>query len=313
MNFRAFLFGVCAVFAPAVLAHGYAGARFFPATIATDDPFVADELSLPTISTFRFAGDPATRVTAISVDYTKRITPRFGIGFGESYQFVSPDGAPSTVGWDNLELSAKYLLFESDAHEALISFGIDAEVGNTGTARAGAEPTSVVSPGVFFGKGMGDLSTGWLRPLAVTGVVSYDVPVRARVTINGDTERNPHLLNTGLAIEYSLPYLQSQVRDIGLGAPFNRLIPLVELALSTPLDRGQGGQTTGTVNPGALWVGRDLQLGLEAVVPVNDRTGNSVGVVFQLHWFLDDLFPRGLGAPLFGAGATPHGWPFSRR
>jgi len=31
-------------------AHGYAGARFFPATILTDDPFVADELSLPTVS-----------------------------------------------------------------------------------------------------------------------------------------------------------------------------------------------------------------------------------------------------------------------
>ena len=33
-----------------VLAHGFAGKRFFPATLTTDDPFVADELSLPTIS-----------------------------------------------------------------------------------------------------------------------------------------------------------------------------------------------------------------------------------------------------------------------
>jgi len=28
----------------AVLAHGWAGQRFFPATILTDDPFVADEI-----------------------------------------------------------------------------------------------------------------------------------------------------------------------------------------------------------------------------------------------------------------------------
>ena len=28
-----------------VSAHGFAGKRFFPATLATDDPFVADELS----------------------------------------------------------------------------------------------------------------------------------------------------------------------------------------------------------------------------------------------------------------------------
>ena len=26
--------------------HGFAGARFFPATLSTDDPFVADEFSL---------------------------------------------------------------------------------------------------------------------------------------------------------------------------------------------------------------------------------------------------------------------------
>jgi hypothetical protein len=30
-----------------VLAHGVAGDRFFPATLAVDDPAVADELSLP--------------------------------------------------------------------------------------------------------------------------------------------------------------------------------------------------------------------------------------------------------------------------
>ncbi len=31
-------------------AHGFAGDRFFPATILTDDPFVADEMSLPTLT-----------------------------------------------------------------------------------------------------------------------------------------------------------------------------------------------------------------------------------------------------------------------
>jgi len=32
------------------IAHGFAGDRFFPATILTDDPFVADEMSLPTLT-----------------------------------------------------------------------------------------------------------------------------------------------------------------------------------------------------------------------------------------------------------------------
>ena len=44
--------------ASSALAHGFAGDRFFPATILTDDPFVADEMSLPTVTL-----DP-TRATA---------------------------------------------------------------------------------------------------------------------------------------------------------------------------------------------------------------------------------------------------------
>jgi hypothetical protein len=43
----AFSAALLALSAPA-FAHGFAGNRFFPATLATDDPFVANELSLPT-------------------------------------------------------------------------------------------------------------------------------------------------------------------------------------------------------------------------------------------------------------------------
>src|SRR5438034_7656351 len=64
--------------------HGFAGARFFPATLSTDDPFVADELSLPTVSTIRTSDDGGTRESDISVDIAKRITPEFGIEIGEA-------------------------------------------------------------------------------------------------------------------------------------------------------------------------------------------------------------------------------------
>ena len=62
--------------------HGFAGARFFPATLSTDDPFVADELSLPTVSTIRTPDDGGTRQADISVDISKRITPQFAIEIG---------------------------------------------------------------------------------------------------------------------------------------------------------------------------------------------------------------------------------------
>ena len=115
-----------------------------------------------------------------------------------------------------------------------------------------------------------------------------------------DIERHPNVLEWGFALECSLIYLQSQVQDIGLRAPFDRLIPLVEFALETPLNRGEEGQTSGTINPGIIWAGKYFQVGVEAVVPINERTGNNVGVIAQLHFFVDDLFPHSLGRPLFG-------------
>ena len=49
------------------LAHGWAGERFFPATILTDDPFVADEISLPQVSLQPPAPD-ASQLTNIEID-----------------------------------------------------------------------------------------------------------------------------------------------------------------------------------------------------------------------------------------------------
>lgn len=290
---------------PPAAAHGFAGQRFFPATIATEDPFVSDELSLPTVSTLREPGEdgePSARKTAISIEYSKRITPRFQLGFGEEYAIVNPRGEPARHGFGNLELAAKYEPYLNDVHEALLSIGLDAEIGDTGAGQVEAESFSVLKPAVFFGKGFGDLPERlpFLRPVAVTGVVGVGFPTRRRVTNeDGEIERNPHVLTAGMALQYNLQYLQSYVRDVGLPAPFDRMIPLVELALDTPLDRGSGGRTTGTVNPGILWIGDKLQLGIEANVPVNNRTGKSTGVTAQLHWFVDALFSRGLGRPVF--------------
>ena len=51
----------------AALAHGFAGERFFPATILTDDPFVADEISLPQVGLQPPAPD-ASQLTNIEID-----------------------------------------------------------------------------------------------------------------------------------------------------------------------------------------------------------------------------------------------------
>ena len=112
-------------------------------------------------------------------------------------------------------------------------------------------------------------------------------------------EQNPNNLVWGFALEYSIPYLQSFVQDMGWRAPFNRLIPIVEFNFSTALNRGQHG-TTGTINPGLLWAGQSIQIGVEALIPVNSRSGSKTGVIAQVHFFLDDIFPKSIGKPLFG-------------
>jgi hypothetical protein len=295
-----------------VYGHGFAGARFFPATLSTDDPFVSDELSLPTVSTIRTPEDGGTRETDISMEISKRITPDFAIEIGDSFTVLNPHEGHAANGFSNLELGGKYQLLKNGEHEAIASIGLGVEVGGTGGRSVGADSFSTWTPGIFFGKGFGDLPAAvrLLKPFAITGQVGIAIPTSAStrsVTVDAqtgeqeiDVERHPDVLEWGFALEYSLIYLQSQVQDIGLRAPFDRLIPLVEFALETPLNRGEEGQTTGTINPGFIWAGKYFQVGVEAVVPINERTGNNVGVIAQLHFFVDDLFPHSLGRPLFG-------------
>ena len=304
---------VCAVCATnRTYGHGFAGARFFPATLSTDDPFVADELSLPTVSTIRTPDDGGTRETDISVEIAKRITPEFGIEIGESLAVLNPHEEHSVNGFGNLELAGKYQLVKNAAHETILSVGLGVEIGGTGSQSIGADSFSTWEPAIFFGKGFGDLPEAlrFLKPLALTGVAGIAIPSSAStrtITVNErtaerdvDIEPHPDVLEWGFALEYSVIYLQSQVEDMHFPEPINRLIPLVEFAMETPLNRGPTGPTTGTSNPGVIWAGNYFQVGVEAVIPINEHTGNNVGVIAQLHFFLDDLFPHTIGRPLLG-------------
>lgn len=292
--------------------HGFAGARFFPATLSTDDPFVADELSLPTVSTIRTPDDGGTRESDISMEIAKRITPQFGIEIGGTWTLLNAHEEHSLNGFGNLELAGKYQLVKNATHETIVSVGLGVEIGGTGSESIGADSFSTWEPAIFFGKGFGDLSEAvrFLKPLALTGVAGIAIPSSAStrtITLNDQTgehdidiERHPDVLEWGFALEYSVIYLQSQVQDMHLPAPIDRLIPLVEFAMETPLNRSAGGPTTGTINSGVIWAGKYFQLGVEAVIPINKHTGNNVGIIAQLHFFLDDLFPHNIGRPLFG-------------
>lgn len=278
----------------AVAAHGVAGNRFFPATLAIDDPAVADELSLPTVSYLE--GDAAG--TSISGEYSKRLTSTFGLSAATGWVRSKTAGSPAASGFENLETTAKWQFLTSAAHETILSAGVSAEWGSTGAAGIGAERHTTFTPTLWFGQGAGDLpeTMAWARPFAVTGQLGYAFPSRRRDP--GEPEDNPRTLVWGLALEYSLPYLQAHVRDIGLPDVVAHITPLVEASLQTPL-AGPDRTTTGTINPGLVWAGRHLQLGAEAMVPINSASGRHVGAVIQLHMYLDDILPHSLGRPIW--------------
>ena len=290
-------------------AHGFAGKRFFPSTFAVEDPFVSDEFSIlyGYIKEPAEEESPAVKASELGLEYSKRITPHFGLSIGEEYVHLDFAEAPSESGFNNLELGAKYQFFTSEEHEALFSFGVAAEIGDTGSSSIGAESFSVISPALFFGKGFGDLpeSMKYIRPFAVTGVIGVNYPSDSKIVfINDETseaeiEYIPKTLTWGFTIQYDLRYLQSFVKDVGLGTPFNRMSLVVEFPMETCLDYECDGDTTGYVNPGLVWNGKKIELGLAARIPVNSRTGDDVGVYALLHFFIDDIFPNSLGRPIF--------------
>jgi hypothetical protein len=264
-------------------AHAIAGDRVFPATMAVDDPGVGDEANL-VYGHQRVPGDNGDQsINTFDFEYDKLITPRLAVSVGGTYAMQNN---PTARGFDNFSVGLKYLLYVNEAHEFMTSVGVTAELGGTGS-RAIADNFSTISPTIFAGKGMGDLpdSLAYLRPIAITGEAGP-----ALTTGSGQ----PNAFNYGFTFQYSLPYLQQHVRDIGLPQPLANIIPIVEV----PLSRSQG-QTTGTVNPGFIWINRYGQFGVEAQIPMNRASGSHVGILVQAHIFFDDVAPTTLGKPLF--------------
>ena len=281
---------------PVARAHGLAGDRFFPPTISTDDPFAVDELALPTVSYTKNAsgdGSPASHEIDAGFEFDKEIFPHFAVGVSDTFINQKPDHGPSIHGWDNFAVTAKYELLINAEHEFILSVGLESDIGGSGASSIGADSFSTFTPKLYFGKGFGELpdTVGALRPFALTGEFGQSFPVKPD---------NPNTFQWGFALEYSLPYLQENVSDVGLPRPFRNLIPLVEFAFETAENRAGGGLTTGTINPGVLYENPYFQLGVEANIPVNSRSGAHVGVTIQAWIYIDDIFPRTFGHPLFG-------------
>jgi hypothetical protein len=240
-------------------AHGIAGNRFFPGTLTFDDPAVADEAIVPNFATSKHPDEGGEVVdNRYSWSFFRLLTKTsVGIDSGGVHRDW---GVASRAGFDTTNLTIKGEFYRNDLHETLVAAGLSWGIGHSGAQGVGANAPNLIIPGIFFGKGFGDLpnSLSWLRPFGITGAVSLEHPMTGTAINFGIDEQTGQLspmvarkvdtLHWGFALEFSTLYLTSRFTPGKLPKqePLNQLVPLIEFSFVSP----RGEKTAATMNPG---------------------------------------------------------------
>jgi hypothetical protein len=276
------------------LGYTAAGDRVFPALgilppISPGDGVYMWGWTVPLAGGGAGAPDEAANIGAI---FDKRITDRLGVLVNEQWFNIDRVHANSLSGLLNLQTEIKYEAIDDQRHEAILSVGVNREWGGTGAARVGASLNGATEPRVYFGKGLGDLPIGYLRPLALEGFAGYQI---------ADRSPRPDLYDAGVALEYSIPYLQSKVQSFDLPDWVRRLTPVTEALFTVPAGRSYGARTTALIAPGVSYAGEGWEFLIEALVPATNATAAGAGIRAQIHISLDFLAPETIGRPLFSS------------
>ena len=267
-----------------------------------------DELVLPAVSSLKHPGEGTDATDdRIGWSFTRLLTPT--LAFAADGGWIHRNLGPvQRSGFDTTALGLKGPLYKSEQHEVMISAGLAWGIGGSGAQGVGANNPNTLLPGIFFGKGFGDLpnSLSWLRPFAITGALTLEHPMAGTSTNFGiDPQtgqlgpiatRNADTMHYGFSIQYSTFYLTSRFTPDKLpkDEPLYQFIPLIEFAFDTP----RGEKTAATMNPGLAYVADTWQVAAEAIVPLNSEGGRTIGVRAHLFLFLDDLMPAVFGKPL---------------
>lgn len=278
-------------------AHAVAGARVFVNTNLIDDPGVADEAALPRISLQ--SPDGKSWVTDANVEYDKTITPWLAIGVGDDWNLLAHDigdGGKTHAGFADpyVQLKARWIILPE--HEFMSSVAVTQAFGRAGTAGIESGYNTTTLSG-YFGKGLGDIPCSPIRPFAITGELDYNIPNTGPMA-GGSVAT----WSGGLTLQYSIPYLQSQVKNVGLTGFAANLTPLVELAWTSAASSSAlastANPTTFLLGTGVAWTGTDYGLSAEVLWPLNGAAGHNIGLIAQFHVYLDDLMPNTLGKPI---------------
>ncbi len=267
---------------------GDAGERDFPATLVIEEPQVETEF-VPQIATRKNSG--AARQSDFGSELSIQLANPFAVVLHPIFTTLRPGGN----GFQNLETTLKYQFITDAEHEFVLSAGLSNQWSSIGARRVGADPFSTISPTIYFGKGAGDLPPAWdwLRPIAITQQASFDIPAPSKSLVSDATagdgallnpwQPNPYTVSLFGSFQYSLVYASENVPGLDVPKFMAELVPLGEYNFQIPVaNNGAHLATIGTINPGFLWCHGDVQIGLEAIFPINHESGNHPGVRVQL-------------------------------
>jgi hypothetical protein len=273
-------------------AHGVVGDYVFLEPIITQDPTPANELDILAPSWVK-SSDANTYSIGLSVEkilyLDENYFPRFSVGGGSNWSHSSPFIGPSKEGFDDLTLFAKYSLYYSLEHEFMMTIAAQLQL-PTGNTAVEAQSHTSLGPVFLWEKGMGDLPnfrvTKYLRPFGIQSDFGY-VPA-----LGGHTS---HHMFADAIIEYSLPYLSNNVRDVGLKWPLRNLFLFNEINYDQ-LITGPSGQTFPTIlaTPGIAYISYHFEVAVGTQFALNNasRPGTHAAVVGLLDIFYDSIIPR---------------------
>ena len=275
--------------APVAAADQDQPGRDFPKTLIFDEPGIDDEISLPTFILTPDAAN-AGRETDLDFELDKRLTTNLSVQINIGYSMLGRLAAPAQDGWQDSDLTLKYVLLQNPAAEQLVSFSLTREFGGSGASRIGAAALGATTGAVNFGQGFSPfLTSPVLKPFAVTGSLGYFVPDET-----GQNAAQQALFNASL--QYSLDVLMGDGRA-GRLSFLRPLIPIVECSYSLPTAGDPARR--GMVAPGLIYSGDGFQLAAEALLPLTKATGTRVGFIAQLNISLRDIGIAVLAKPLF--------------
>jgi len=262
-------------------AHGVVGKRTFIEPFITEDANPKNEF---VIARPGFFNTDEGNEFSLGFALEKKLSENFSLALEGEWTSERLGREPNLEDFQNPRILLKYGLWKIPSREFVLSPALEIEL-PLGDRNVGAERDPVIAPLLLFAQGFGGIpqTLSYLRPLALMGDAGFEILTN---------EKTETVFKYDGLLMYSLPYLQTHVRDFGLPWPLNRLIPLVEFNFETRVN-GSGRTTEARVTPGLVYQGKLAQVGVAGQFPLNRTTDQELdpSILFIVDLFYDDLFP----------------------